>query len=276
MSVEGEPQPYRMLKNYSKTESLNRNYQKLNKVQWELHVSELKQLSVLANHAMEFEKNKYRIERKNEILQPDLITSKTIQKTLYDSKVKSSDKEVPLKTIVLDDSLSIINTGNELATKEKHKSIIPIKSFQDPSEKFEACSTSINIVSPLVRRTARKSLRRTEKGRMIEQAKPPNILVYSDSSITKANVISTLRTVLEKNVYTIYPLATKDVKNKVWIDNTTLLVICGNVPKEVGKIFLDYFLHGGKMFCLCSDVLHIILPNYRIAEVSFFIIFTIY
>lgn len=269
MSVEGEPQPYRMLKNHSKKESLNKNYQKFNKVQWELHVSELKQLSVLANQATELEKNKYRIEGKTEILQPDLISSKTIQKTLYDLKVDSPDKEVPLKTIVLDGSLSIANTETELATKEKHQSIIPIKSFQDPNEKFEACSTSINIVSSLVRRTAMQSLRRTEKCRMIEQAKPPNILVYSDSSITKENVISTLRTVLEKNVYTIYPLATKDVKIKVWIDNATLLVVCGNVPKEVGKIFLDYFLHGGKMFCLCSDVLHIILPNYRIAEVSF-------
>lgn len=325
---------------------------------------------MLANQATEFEYNKNRTEGKTGVVKPDLIPSKNIQKTLFDTKIKSPDEEVPLKTIVLHGSSSSINTTseNELAISEKTNYISPTKIVQQANEKppmkitpetspklmlkklSETISTSsqnssatdptdkllneepdikklnqiaeqivvesdipslpekkelevidkfslrsnqknehpihskthiedkitaepdvpgTKNVSLVTQNATRPSLRRTKKGGTIEQAKPPNILVYSDSNTTKENVISTLRTILEKDVYTIYPLATNDVKNKIWIDNATLLVVCGNVPKEVGKILLDYFLHGGKMLCLCSDVLHIVLSTYRMAEVYF-------
>lgn len=57
------------------------------------------------------------------------------------------------------------------------------------------------------------------------------------------------------------------MKRKVWMDNTTLLIVCGSANTEISKILLDYFVCGGKMLCLCSDVLHVMLPNYRTAEV---------
>lgn len=334
MTIDGEPQCFNILKNHSKKQSLNRIYQKLNKIQWELHINELKQISVLANQATEFEYNKYRTEGKTGIIKPDLISSKNIQKTLFETKDESPDKEVPLKTIELHTTSSIATTENKLESKEIYNNQCTRKPFQKTNETFEmtlkpaisqnrslienipsssqntnasqvrcqsfcevtsqeneqgslfsdkkdinlmfktfckgdAGASSSNTTPSVVQSTTRPSLKRTEKGGMIEQAKPPNILVYSESNTTKENVISTLRTVLEPNVYTIYPLATDEAKNKVWIDNATVLVVCGNVPKLVGKIFLDYFLHGGKMFCLCSDVLHIILPTYRIAEVYF-------
>lgn len=57
------------------------------------------------------------------------------------------------------------------------------------------------------------------------------------------------------------------VEKKCWPDTTVLLVVCGPIPAAFGEIFVDYFLRGGKVLSLCSDVLHFILPNYRTAEV---------
>lgn len=115
--------------------------------------------------------------------------------------------------------------------------------------------------------TSRPCLKRTKKGGIIE-SKPPNVLVYSESTTNRENVISTLKNVLEVDMYTVYPLIAQDIRSRVWMDNTTLLIVCGNVPKDIGKILLDYFIQGGKMLCLCSDVLHIVLPTYRMAEVK--------
>ena len=53
------------------------------------------------------------------------------------------------------------------------------------------------------------------------------------------------------------------MKNKIWIDNTTLLVVCGYVAHDVGEIFTEFFLRGGKMLSLCSDVLQMVLPTFR-------------
>lgn len=63
--------------------------------------------------------------------------------------------------------------------------------------------------------------------------------------------------------YTIYPLSSQQVQNKIWINNTTLLVICGYVSQDVGAILTEYFLIGGKMLSICSDVLHMVLPTFR-------------
>lgn len=68
--------------------------------------------------------------------------------------------------------------------------------------------------------------------------------------------------------YTIYPLTAQQAQQRIWMDNTCLLIICGPVKKDIGNILLDYFLKGGKVLSLCSDMLHIILPTYRTAEVS--------
>lgn len=110
------------------------------------------------------------------------------------------------------------------------------------------------------------SIRR--KKQKLVLAKPPNILVYSDSITTRSNVIKTLGSILQKNTYTIYPLTDQQVRSRVWLDNTELLVVCGSVGSDVGVIFLDYFFNGGKILCLCSDLLRHVLPTYHTAEVG--------
>lgn len=67
--------------------------------------------------------------------------------------------------------------------------------------------------------------------------------------------------------YTIYELSPAVAQNGIWMENTTLLVVCGSVSRTIGSLFAEYFLRGGKMLCICSDVLHVVLPTYRTAEV---------
>lgn len=111
-----------------------------------------------------------------------------------------------------------------------------------------------------------QSIRR--KRHQLIMAKPPNIVVYSDSTTTRDNVIKTLGSILQKNTYTIYPLTAQQVRSRIWLDNTSLLVVCGSVNgSDVGSIFLDFFFRGGKVLCLCSDLLGHVLPTYHTAEV---------
>ncbi|XP_070491225.1 uncharacterized protein Hcs isoform X2 [Chironomus tepperi] len=110
------------------------------------------------------------------------------------------------------------------------------------------------------------TLQRSRKKLM--EAKPPNVLVYSDSTTTRDNVIKTLGGILKESMYTIYPLSIQQVRERIWLDNTTLLVVCGGINgSDISQIFLEYFFKGGKILCLCSDLLRQVLPTYHTAEV---------
>ncbi|XP_035896454.1 biotin--protein ligase isoform X2 [Anopheles stephensi] len=97
--------------------------------------------------------------------------------------------------------------------------------------------------------------------------KPPNILVHSDSSSTMEYVIATLNNLLAPNTYTIYPITTGQAMASSWQQSTVLIIVAGTLDTEVRKILLDYFLHGGTVFSLCSDLLDIILPDSKTAEI---------
>lgn len=115
------------------------------------------------------------------------------------------------------------------------------------------------------------SIRR--KKQKLTGSKPPNILVYSDSVTTRDNVIKTLGCILQKSTYTIYPLTKQQVCSRIWMDNASLLVVCGSVNgSDAGTIFLDFFFKGGKVLCLCSDLLRHVLPTYHTAEVRHLLI----
>ena len=116
----------------------------------------------------------------------------------------------------------------------------------------------------------KKVLTRTKRseGSFIAAGKPPNILVYSESSAIRDNALAALKNVLKPDTYTVYPLTPSDVKRRIWQENTRLLVVCGPLDQGIGSILLEYYLsQAGNMLCLCSDLLHVLLPNYRTAEV---------
>lgn len=246
VSLEGIPQPFDLLKNHSRKEFLNRNLKSLSNDQWEKHLNGLRSMSILASQAIEFEYNKNRTEGKTGIVKPDLIISSnidTVESIPKNSPVNSPKIKSPI--IEIKPEIQILPEATTFSKIEEEK------------------PTPISVTK---NRAPRPSLKRSSKGSLIS-CKPPNVLVYSDSISTRDSVISTLKRLLENDTYTVYPLSPNEVKTKIWLENTTMLVVCGSVSQEIGQILLDYFLKGGKMLCLCSDLLRIILPTYRTAEV---------
>lgn len=138
------------------------------------------------------------------------------------------------------------------------KTFVAVKPTSPPPPPPSAASSS----------RSRPVLRRNKDS--LGESKPLNVLVYSDSATARDSTMATLRQLLEPDVYTIYPLTPQQAAQKYWIEQTALLVVCGSVAPAIGQILVDYFLHGGKVLGLCSDILHFILPNYRTAEVSQF------
>ncbi|XP_021926967.1 biotin--protein ligase isoform X2 [Zootermopsis nevadensis] len=97
--------------------------------------------------------------------------------------------------------------------------------------------------------------------------KPPNVLVYSESSVALENVKTVIHSTLQRHKYTIYTVSKSTLLSSPWSDNTVLLVVCGTVADVLAPTFVNYLLNGGHILCMCSDFLHLILPTFRTAEV---------
>ncbi|XP_017044233.1 biotin--protein ligase isoform X2 [Drosophila ficusphila] len=134
-----------------------------------------------------------------------------------------------------------------------------------PSKSFEIAKPLNSPPPSGTAPSARPVLQRNKDS--LQESKPLNVLVYSDSASARESTLATLQQLLERNVYTIYPLMPQQAAQKYWTEQTALLVVCGSVAPGIGQILVDYFLQGGKVLSLCSDILHFILPNYRTAEV---------
>lgn len=91
--------------------------------------------------------------------------------------------------------------------------------------------------------------------------KPPNILVYSETPSVKHELIGNLRSALEPDCYTVYSVTKAQIEANAWPDSTVLLVVHGSVESTVTKVFLDYFLKGGKLLSICSDLLELIISK---------------
>jgi hypothetical protein len=102
---------------------------------------------------------------------------------------------------------------------------------------------------------------------LLKTAKPPNVLVYSEVTETRNALIQSLEHILGKDIYTIYPLTQEVAQRKIWIENTTLLIVCGNVADEIRQILLEFLLTGGKLLSLCSNLLHTVLPTFQNSQV---------
>lgn len=66
--------------------------------------------------------------------------------------------------------------------------------------------------------------------------------------------------------YTIYDLPISS-KQSTWNKSTVLVVVCGTVPSELTSNLISYFLNGGQLLCLCSDLMYSVLHTFTTAEV---------
>lgn len=51
------------------------------------------------------------------------------------------------------------------------------------------------------------------------------------------------------------------------MDQTVLVIVCGNVGSEISSQLVEYMVRGGQLLALCSDILHTLLPSFKTAEV---------
>uniref|UniRef100_A0A182MHJ7 BPL/LPL catalytic domain-containing protein n=1 Tax=Anopheles culicifacies TaxID=139723 RepID=A0A182MHJ7_9DIPT len=164
----------------------------------------------------------------------DISSNGTVQQ--HDESIKAKANQPPLP--------SPVTTKNETTVVPASKPIRSLRKSSFPSSRLRLGTGPAGVVT-----------------------KPPNILVHSDSSSTMEYVIATLNNLLEPNTYTIYPITTGQAMGSSWQQSTVLIIVAGSLDTEVRKILLDYFLHGGLVFSLCSDLLDIILPDSKTAEI---------
>ncbi|XP_026672843.1 biotin--protein ligase [Ceratina calcarata] len=158
----------------------------------------------------------------------------------------------------LDDLADTIKTKQASCSdiKEKNKPFDE-KAFYDTKRTQKAASTS----------AIKSSMTEITKKLSTKNVKPPNILIYADSLIARNNVKTALKKFLGTERYTIYALSSSEARNDAWIENAVLVVVCGNVGSEIGNRIVEYILRGGKLLALCSDIIHILLPLFKTAEV---------
>lgn len=192
---------------------------------------------------------------------------------------KECDTSIMTSSRGSQDFLSVQSTDQSESAAEQDESDVFLDSIKESTVKFagsvmadedlsdkktiKTCNSS--AASSECHSSQYSTLKR--KKRNSDGSKPPNVLVYSESNDIRSNVIATIKTILHPDRYTIYALKTEHLKTSIWIDNTTLLIVCGPISPQLGSVLMDYFLCGGKMLCLCSDVLNMVLPIYRTAEV---------
>uniref|UniRef100_A0A1I8QBH0 BPL/LPL catalytic domain-containing protein n=1 Tax=Stomoxys calcitrans TaxID=35570 RepID=A0A1I8QBH0_STOCA len=176
----------------------------------------------------------------------------------------------PTKSIPTD-SIPKIESVDKTASKTTTPATTTAASSNINTPKPTVATTTASVSSagitssPLKDNTKRPSLKRHKDS--IKECKPLNVLVYAETATARESAITILKEILAENTYTIYPMTQQQVEQQHWLNTTALLVVCGSVVNSMGELFVDYFLHGGKVLSLCSDVLHFILPTYRTAEV---------
>ncbi|RZF46367.1 hypothetical protein LSTR_LSTR011151 [Laodelphax striatellus] len=97
---------------------------------------------------------------------------------------------------------------------------------------------------------------------------PPNVFIFSESSVSVESVKMTLSAILHKQRYTVYPLNLTQMLTTPWQTQASLVVISGSVPASLVPRLVSFVLRGGgRLLCLCSDLLGTFLPPFRTAEV---------
>ncbi|XP_039288767.1 biotin--protein ligase [Nilaparvata lugens] len=97
--------------------------------------------------------------------------------------------------------------------------------------------------------------------------KPPNVIVYSESSESIENIKKTLSNVLNVQRYTIYPLNLSQMSTSPWLNQASLVVVAGNVPASLIPRLQTYVTQAnGKLLCICSDLIQTFLPDFQASE----------
>lgn len=167
----------------------------ISRVHWEKHINELKKLSIFASQAAEYEYNKNKTEGKTGIVKPDLIesTKKSVSE-VHLSPNNSPNVSDLVKTVTsprTSPRTSPLKAISEVIPEEQtpiHK-VLPVSNAKEQtSDPIQSTNEKEKIRPKLVR----------SKGSLVK-AKPPNILVYSESIVSRDCVIATLKDIVKEN-----------------------------------------------------------------------------
>lgn len=220
MDIEGEAQPFDLIKNHAKKEIFLRNSgDNSNTERWQKYINGLNSVSVLAQQAVDFKLERARGEK------PDLIASSCVK-----SPIKFEIKEDRIKTpkpspMRVSPVSPVAGPSFEVKSiaKPKKEALqlepISIKTqpkpeivTEDKSKKLPLAEPKTEIVpqhppyppqsTPSEVVSKKKPLKRAKRsqGSFLGVGKPPNILVYSESLATRDNAIATLKSVLRQDL----------------------------------------------------------------------------
>ncbi|XP_055639673.1 biotin--protein ligase [Toxorhynchites rutilus septentrionalis] len=133
---------------------------------------------------------------------------------------------------------------------------IAIKLFTGNNGRQLFCFSYIN---PFRHNTTLKRLPPRIQSNNQMSVKPPNILVYSNLVSVKQNLVTTLRTIVSADKYTVYPVTEAQLKAAAWPESTALLLVHGTIDSGLAGLLLIFFLRGGKLLSVCSNLLNIAL-----------------
>ncbi|XP_076681827.1 holocarboxylase synthetase-like protein isoform X3 [Andrena cerasifolii] len=275
----------------------------IDKVEWEGHTERLRQLSDTAKIASEQSKSLEVTEFPDVVVYPEttgadieieftqpialnetlgtesrseISTPASIYIPQQDNELSSNvtqvvtDNTIPFQGVSHSGSKSLdtLETLEESPNVKKpwQISCIDIKSTSKLSEQKDFVVVQESKVTPS-KSNIKSSMAEITAKLLKTNIKPPNVLIYADSIIALNNVKGVLEEALGTDRYAIYGLSSEEARTDAWVENAALVVVCGNVGNEIGSLIVEYILKGGKLLALCSDVLHILLPSFKTAEV---------
>ncbi|XP_043280119.1 biotin--protein ligase isoform X2 [Venturia canescens] len=169
-----------------------------------------------------------------------------------------------LETSRTEDLTKILEVMSPEVTKDSADSV------ESPNKTTKTTSTASSVQTPqrnFSTKTSHYSPSKRPMANFCNTVKPPNVLIYADSTIAAENIKNVLGLTLNKDKYIVYTLSSDEAKKDVWMDQTVLVIVCGNVGAEISSQLVEYMVRGGQLLALCSDTLHTLLPSFKTAEV---------
>lgn len=196
VTVTGTAQPFEAVKTVLPKDASGQKSHVMHTKQWEKHLNELKKLSIFAGQAAEYEYNKNKTEGKTGIAKPDLIQStKRSVHNVSESHLSTTSASVS----------DLVQTINSPRTSPRTSPLkIISETFHEENVSVDYVPLNSNDETPKAKCSSNQSNEYVRpklvrsKGSLIN-SKPPNILVYSDSIVSRDSVISTLKDILREN-----------------------------------------------------------------------------
>ncbi|XP_041982887.1 biotin--protein ligase isoform X2 [Aricia agestis] len=180
------------------------------------------------------------------------------------SSSRSSTPEILEGTIVRSET---VNIRQKLSPSRKRKTNKGAATIETTIESVTTHRRVTSLIPPSQERTSSSMSEKSDKKKIdLPKSTGLDVLVYSESVVAKNNLIATLKNVLDPERYTIYSVPLTVLCSGAWRGKVALIAVVGNTGEATPHL-LRYFLDGGRLLAICSDLLQSVVPYYRTAEI---------